>query len=198
MRRKGTEARSAGFVVWLTGLPGAGKTTIASAVARRLRSGGCAVEQLDGDILRKTLCRDLGFSRHDRAANIARAAYIASVLSRHGIGVVASFVSPYRKERNLVRATTTNFIEVYVNTPLSICEQRDHHGLYARARRGDLPNFTGISDPYEAPKNPELVLPADRLSVDECAAEIVRYLAYKKLVSSRIALKEPARRRADQ
>jgi adenylyl-sulfate kinase len=167
-----------GFVLWFTGLSGAGKTTIANALARKLSVMGYDIEKLDGDIVRKSLTKDLGFSREDRAENLSRVAFVAGLLSKRGVGVIASFVSPYRKERAMVRGRVTNFIEVYVSTSLELCEQRDVKGLYKKARRGKISNFTGISDPYEPPKNPEITICGNkpRNKVGELADEIIAYL----------------------
>ena len=138
-----------GFVLWFTGLSGAGKTVVANKVARILEEKGYDTERLDGDVVRKRLTKDLGFSREDRAENLSRVAYVAGLLSKRGVGVIASFISPYRKERSMVKRSVTNFIEVYVSTSLEICEKRDVKGLYKKARRGEIKDFTGVSDPYE-------------------------------------------------
>lgn len=166
-----------GFVLWFTGLPGAGKTTLADKVHKNLNSAGYRVEKLDGDIVRRNLSADLGFSREDRVENIRRIAFVASLLSKHGVGVVASFISPYKSEREHVRKTVCNYIEIHVNTPLHICEARDPKGMYAKARRGEIKNFTGVSDPYEEPENPHLRVCGDKEEkIDKLADEIIGYL----------------------
>jgi adenylylsulfate kinase len=158
-------------VVWFTGLSGAGKTTIARWVADRLRKDGHPVEQLDGDAIRRVFPAT-GFSRTERDAHVKWVGYAASRLEHHGIFVVASFVSPYEAARRFVRGLCQNFVEVFVDTPLGVCEQRDVKGLYAKARRGEITNFTGIDDPYEPPSDPELTLDASVLTVDR-AGELV-------------------------
>lgn len=162
-----------GFVLWFTGLSGAGKSTLADALYEKLKSDGMKVERLDGDIVRENLTKGLGFSKEDRDENIRRIAFVAKLLSRNGIGVVASFISPYEKERQYVREQVTNFMEVHVNTPLEICESRDSKGLYAKARRGEIKNFTGVSDPYEKPKCPEIEVCGDlEERIDEIVGKI--------------------------
>lgn len=166
-----------GFVLWFTGLSGAGKSTIADAVYEKLNNDGLRVERLDGDIVRKHLTKDLGFSKKDRVENIERVAYICSLLSKHGVNVVASFISPYKKERDLVRSMCENFIEVYVSTPLEICEKRDPKGLYMRARKGEIENFTGISDPYEIPEKPEIEICCDsKEKINDNLKNITEYI----------------------
>lgn len=171
-----------GFVLWLTGLSGAGKTTIALALEATLRQRGVRVERLDGDTVRQGLTRDLGFSKADRDRNIERVTYVARLLSRNGVGVIAAFISPYREARQHAREQTTNFIEVYVDAPLETCAARDVKGLYARAFAGELSDFTGVSDPYEAPENPELHLHTDRESVEESAGKVLAYLEARGLI----------------
>ncbi|WP_244444854.1 adenylyl-sulfate kinase [Paenibacillus camerounensis] len=147
-----------GMTIWLTGLSGAGKSTIASMLTDRLIRLGIAAEWLDGDELRRTLGKGLGFCREDRFENIRRAVYLAGMLNRHGVVTVISLISPYAEMRDYARQTLTQFAEVYVDCPLDVCEARDVKGLYAKARRGEIPVFTGVSDPYEAPPSPELTL----------------------------------------
>jgi len=124
-----------GFVLWFTGLSGAGKSTLANAVYKKLKKDGYKVERLDGDTVRENLTKDLGFSKKDRENNIKRVAFVSSLLSKHGVGVVASFISPYKKERDYVRKVVTNFCEIYISTPLNVCEKRDTKGLYKKARK---------------------------------------------------------------
>lgn len=172
----------AGFTLWLTGLSGAGKTTIAIELEKRLRAFGLRVERLDGDTVREGLTRDLGFSKEDRDKNIERVTYVAKLLSRNGVGVIASFISPYREARDKARRETTNFIEVFVNAPLQVCIERDVKGMYARAIKGEIQQFTGISDPYEEPVNPELIIYTADQSVEDSVNEILAYLASRALI----------------
>ncbi|MNB69501.1 putative adenylyl-sulfate kinase [compost metagenome] len=147
-----------GMTIWLTGLSGAGKSTIASMLTDRLTRLGIAAEWLDGDELRRALGKGIGFSREDRFENIRRAVYLAGMLSRHGVISVVSLISPYSEMRDYARRSLPGFAEIYVDCPLDVCETRDVKGLYAKARRGEIPAFTGVSDPYEAPPSPELTL----------------------------------------
>jgi adenylylsulfate kinase len=159
-------------VIWFTGLSGSGKSTIAERVADELRWQGRKVEYLDGDAVRAVFA-DNGFTRPERDAHIRRIGFLASRLAAHGITVVASFVSPYRTPREFVRGLCPGFFEVYVSTPLEECERRDVKGLYARARRGEIENFTGISDPYEPPATPELDINTTQLSVEEAVSRVL-------------------------
>jgi adenylylsulfate kinase len=159
-------------VVWLTGLSGAGKSTIAERVCDQLRRQGLKVEHLDGDSIRD-IFPATGFTKSERDAHIRRIAYLASRLERHGVFVVASFVSPYAESREFARGLCRNFIEVHVATPLEECERRDVKGLYAKARRGELAHFTGIDDPYEPPNRPELRLDTRALSPDAASRVVV-------------------------
>lgn len=166
-----------GFVLWFTGLSCSGKTTMADRLYEILKEKGTGVERLDGDIVREYLSRDLGFSKEDRDENIKRVWFIAKLLSKNGIGVIASFISPYRAQReNMKKEAGNNFIEVFCNCPLEICEKRDRKGLYKKARIGKIENFTGISDPYEEPKNPEIELFTDKESIEECVNKVIAYL----------------------
>src|SRR5690606_4187978 len=173
---------SQGFTLWLTGLSGAGKTTIAVALERELRARNVRVERLDGDTVREGLTRDLGFSKEDRDKNIERVTFVAKLLSRNDVGVIASFISPYRVARDNVRRETTNFIEVYVAAPLETCAARDVKGLYAKAFAGELKEFTGVSDPYEPPETPEITLHTDRETVEESVAKVLAYLEARQLI----------------
>jgi sulfate adenylyltransferase len=167
-----------GFCVWFTGLSGAGKTTIAEVLAVRLLERGRRVTVLDGDVVRTHLSKGLGFSKDDRDTNIRRIGYVASEIVRHGGACICAAVSPYRATRNECRAGVGDgrFIEVFVDTPLEICESRDAKGIYRQAREGKIKNFTGISDPYEPPLNPELIVETTKLSPEENAAHILAYL----------------------
>lgn len=147
-----------GFTLWFTGLSGAGKSTLAELVEARLHQMGRRVELLDGDEIRKNLSQGLGFSKADRDANILRIAFVARLLSRNGVVAITAAISPYRSIRDQARAEISNFVEVFVDCPLEVCEQRDVKGLYKKARSGEIKQFTGISDPYEPPENPEIHL----------------------------------------
>lgn len=162
-------------VVWLTGLSGAGKSSIAAALATRLVARGASVEQLDGDAIRDVLPAT-GFTRAERDAHVRRVGYLASRLEAHGVTVIASLVSPYREARQAVRALCRRFVEVHVATPLAECERRDPKGLYRRARAGEIANFTGLDDPYEAPETPEIVLDTTSMTADTAAERIVAHL----------------------
>jgi adenylyl-sulfate kinase len=171
-----------GFVVWMTGLSGAGKTTIAVLLEEKLQERGLKIERLDGDIVRQSLTRDLGFTKADRDMNIERVTFVAKLLSRNGVGVICSFISPYQKVRDNVRAETTNFMEVFVDAPLEVVEERDVKGLYKLARAGEIENFTGISDPFEAPHSPDIHVHTDEETVEESAQIIINYLEDKSLI----------------
>ncbi len=164
------------FTVWFTGLPCCGKTTIADRVAEKLMEKDLKVERLDGDIVRQHLTHDLGFSKEDRDENIGRITFVAKLLTRNGVAVLASFVSPYRERREKSRKEIGNFVEVYVKCPLEVCIKRDVKGMYKKAINGEIKNFTGISDPYEEPTSPEVVIETDKESVDECANKILEKL----------------------
>jgi adenylyl-sulfate kinase len=165
-----------GFTVWFTGLSGAGKTALAIRLEGVLRDRGLKVERLDGDIVRKSLTRDLGFSKEDRDMNIERITFVAKLLSRNGVAVLCSFISPYRARRAKSRVEIGNFVEVYCKASLDALVERDVKGLYERALAGEIQNFTGVSDPYEEPENPEVVVETDNETVEESLAKIVRAL----------------------
>ncbi len=175
-------ANPQGFTLWLTGLSGAGKTTIALALEKELKARGGRIDRLDGDVVRESLTRDLGFSREDRDKNIERVGFVAKLLARNGVGVIAAFISPYRAARNKLRAEIVNFIEVYIAASLETCIARDVKGLYLKAIAGEIPQFTGVSDPYEVPENPELIIQTDQESVEESVAHITRYLEARNLI----------------
>lgn len=167
-----------GGVIWLTGLSASGKSSIAAELERLLFKHGCQTFVLDGDCLRHGLCRDLGFSHRDRSENIRRAGEVARLFADAGFICIAAFISPYRADRNTARSIMAEgkFIEVYVNAPLKVCEERDPKGLYARARRDKIKDFTGISAPYEPPLNPEIEVCTDKLNLAETLTKILRYL----------------------
>ena len=162
-------------VLWFTGLSGSGKSTIADWAARELIARGFKVERLDGDTIRD-IFPNTGFSRAERDAHIKRVGYLASKLEQNGVFVVASFVSPYRESRDFVRSLCKNFVEVHVATPLAVCEQRDVKGLYAKARRGEIQNFTGIDDPFEPPLNPDLVVDTTKMPIEKAGKLVVDIL----------------------
>jgi adenylyl-sulfate kinase len=174
-----------GFTLWFTGLSGAGKTTIAVALEQELRNRGLKVERLDGDIVRQSLTRDLGFTKEDRDKNIERVTFVAKLLSRNGVVVLASFISPYQAVREKVREETTNFIEVFVEVPLDEAIARDVKGMYKKALAGEIENFTGISDPYEEPATPEIHIPTHRESVEESVQRVLNYLEAHDYVPAR-------------
>lgn len=179
---KGEKMEQKGFVLWFTGLSASGKSTVADAVAEKLIKRGLKIERLDGDIVRKSLTKDLGFSKEDRDENIQRVTFVAKLLSRNGVGVIASFISPYREVRKKIREETTNFVEVFVKCPLEVCEKRDPKGMYKKARAGEIKNFTGIDDPYEEPENPELVLNTDKETVEESVEKVITKLEELRLI----------------
>lgn len=156
-----------GFTIWFTGLSGAGKSTLANLLVDRLRGMGRRVELLDGDEVRTNLSQGLGFSKADRDANIRRIAYVARLLSRNGVIAITAAISPYRETRDTARAEIRNFVEIYVDCPIDVCEQRDVKGLYKKARAGEIKEFTGISDPYEAPENAEVVVHTERENAEQ-------------------------------
>jgi len=165
-----------GVTLWFTGLSGAGKSTIANIVARELRARGQRVEILDGDEVREHLSRGLGFSREDRDTNIRRIGYVAKLLTRNGVVAITAAISPYRETRDEVRASIGRFVEIYVSTPLEVCIQRDVKGLYKKALAGEIQQFTGISDPYEPPLNPEITINTANQTPEESAAQVLAYL----------------------
>ena len=169
-----------GHVLWFTGLSGSGKSTVASAVERELHQQGIRTFILDGDNVRTGLNSDLNFSAESREENIRRIAHVSALMKDAGLVVLSAFVSTYQKDRDFVRACANgDFSEVFVSTPLEVCEQRDVKGLYAKARAGEISNFTGISAPFEAPSNPELDVPTHKLSIEEATAKVVDYITPK-------------------
>ena len=176
---------SKGFCLWFTGLSGSGKTTITTHLVKELRRRGSKLEVLDGDIVRENLSKGLGFSKEDRDTNIRRIAFVADLLSRNDVPVITAAISPYREIRDEARTKMGDrFIEVYAQAPLEVCEERDVKGLYAKARSGEIKEFTGISDPYEPPENPELLIETDKQSPEESAQQILDYLEGRDLIPS--------------
>jgi len=165
-----------GFVVWLTGLSGAGKTTIAEQLEALLRDRGLRVEALDGDIVRTHLSKGLGFSKEDRDTNIRRIGFVAHLLQRNGVAVICSAISPYREIRDENRALIGDFVEVYAKCPIDVLAERDVKGLYAQARAGEIKNLTGVSDPYEEPLHAEVVLETDQETEQESLAKLIAKL----------------------
>lgn len=172
-----------GFTLWFTGLPCSGKSTISNIVEKELKGRGLRVEVLDGDLVRTNLTKGLGFSREDRDENIRRVAFVCKLLTRNGVAAIAAVISPYRKARAEARAEIGSFVEVYVKCPLEVCIERDVKGMYARALRGELQAFTGISDPYEEPENPDIVVETDKETPEESALKVIRKLEEMRLIS---------------
>jgi adenylylsulfate kinase len=176
-------AEQNGFCLWFTGLSGSGKTTITNHLVKELRARGAKLEILDGDIVRENLSKGLGFSKEDRDTNIRRIAFVANLLSRNGVPVITAAISPYRELRDEARELMDGrFIEAYVKASVETCEQRDVKGLYAKARSGEIKEFTGISDPYEPPESPELVLETEHQSPEESARQIIAFLEQRDLI----------------
>jgi adenylyl-sulfate kinase len=158
-----------GFTLWFTGLSGSGKSTVANILLKRLQDGGAKVEILDGDVVRTNLSKGLGFSKEDRDTNIRRIGFVCNMLSRNGVIAMSAAISPYKEIRDEIRATAENFVEVYVDCDLDTLIERDPKGLYKKAIAGEIKNFTGISDPYEAPENPEIVFNSGTQAPEESA-----------------------------
>ncbi|HVL64409.1 MAG TPA: adenylyl-sulfate kinase [Actinomycetota bacterium] len=172
--------RERGCVIWFTGLSGSGKTTIAHLVEERLAQAGVPIELLDGDVVRENLSKGLGFSKEDRDTNIRRIAFVAHLLQRNGAFVITAAISPYRSVREEARAMIKDFVEVFADAPLEVCEQRDVKGLYAKARAGEIKGFTGIDDPYEPPAGAEVVCKTADESVEESAQKVIDKLVELK------------------
>jgi adenylyl-sulfate kinase len=173
MSTVGQNEQKTGFTVWLTGLSGAGKSTIAERLEQELLGQQCEVEVLDGDVVRTHLSKGLGFSREDRDTNILRIAFVASLLTRHHVAVITAAISPYRETRSKAREQIGDFLEVYVSCSLDELIRRDVKGLYEKALRGELANFTGVSDPYEAPEHPDVLVDTEHETVEESVAKIL-------------------------
>ena len=179
-----------GFTIWLTGLSGSGKTTLAELLVNQLNVRDVKVELLDGDEVRTNLSKGLGFSKEDRDTNIRRIGYVSRLLSRNGVGVITAAISPYREIRDEVRHLITrdggDFIEVYVQCPIDVLIERDVKGLYKRALAGEIKEFTGVSDPYEEPLNPEVIVKTDCESIEESASKIIAALDGRGLLSEQL------------
>lgn len=182
--------RQRGVTVWFTGLSGAGKTTISRAVEKKLRDQELLLEVLDGDVVRENLTKGLGFSKEDRDENIRRIGFVAHLLTRNGVIVLVSAISPYQELRDEVRSRIGDFVEVYVNAPLEVCEQRDVKGLYKKARSGEIKNFTGIDDPYQAPTNPDVECRTDLENLPESVEKVLTKLRELGYLSTEPALQK--------
>jgi adenylylsulfate kinase len=172
-----------GFTLWFTGLSGAGKSTLANLVAEQLRERGHRVEVLDGDEVRTNLSKGLGFSKEDRDTNIRRIGYVCKLLARNGVIAISAAISPYREVRDEIRSQHDHFFEVYVKCPLDTLVERDVKGLYRKALKGEIGNFTGVSDPYEEPFNPELVLESHRETPEQSLVRLLQLLEQVGLVA---------------
>jgi adenylylsulfate kinase len=176
--------RERGCVIWFTGLSGSGKTTIAQIVEHKLLDAGVPIEILDGDVVRENLSKGLGFSKEDRDINIRRIAFVAHLLQRNGAFVITAAISPYRAIRNEARAMIKDFVEVFAEAPLEVCEERDVKGLYAKARAGEIKGFTGIDDPYEPPSSPEVVCNTAEETPDQSAQKVLERLIELKYLEA--------------
>lgn len=173
---------SLGFTCWLTGLSGSGKSTLAVEIAKSLDKVSISCEHLDGDIIRTNLSKGLGFSREDRNTNVARVGFVCGLLNKYGVSTVVSLISPYRDAREKLRTYLPNFIEVYLDTPLEVCIERDVKGLYKKALAGEISDFTGISSPYEPPLNPDVALQPHQDTIDQCVEKVLEYLYSKDFI----------------
>ncbi len=185
MRTDGRDHGSGGFTIWMTGLPASGKSTLAELLRERLTGEGRLVEVLDGDEIRKGLSRDLGLSREHREEHAWRVSFLAKVLSRNGVVSVVALISPYRASRESARETIgpDRFVEVYVRAPLAVCEKRDPKGLYARARRGEIDNMTGVQDPYEEPLSPDILIDTESAAPEESVELLISKLREMSFLS---------------
>ena len=172
------------FVVWFTGVSGSGKSTTAHSLAERLRLNGARVEILDGDVVRTRLSKDLGFSKADRDENVGRIGFVCELLARNGVAAIVAAISPYRDARDQLRKQIPNFVEVFMTCPLAVLEARDPKGLYRRALAGELPHFTGISDPYEAPTAADVTIDSSQVSREESVDKVWRRLVLLGLVTA--------------
>lgn len=184
-RRREEQNNHQGAILWFTGLSGAGKSTLAHAVEETLHQQGCCTFVLDGDNVRHGLCGDLGFSDKDRIENIRRVGEVSKLFMEAGIIVLTAFISPFRADRERVRGMVEHgsFIEIYCDSPIEICEQRDVKGLYGKARAGEIKEFTGISSPYEVPENPELTLNTATKELDDCVARVIEEMVKRGVIN---------------
>ncbi len=174
-----------GFALWLTGMSGAGKTTLGMKLEQEMKSRGLRVEMLDGDVMRQVLGKGLGFSRQDRITNLERAAFVAGLLVKHGVIVICSFITPYEESRRHARETIGNYVEVYVKCPLEVLVERDVKGLYKKALAGEIKNFTGVSDPFEEPQQFDICVETHRETVDESVHKVINWLEIRGYISKR-------------
>ncbi len=174
--------REKGFVLWLTGLPCSGKTTLSNAIKQKLSARGVNVEQLDGDCIRQKYSKCLGYTKKDRMKNVRCIVSEALLQQRRGLVTLVSVISPYRCMREYAREKIEDFVEIFVRCPLSVCESRDDKGMYRLARQGKIRHFTGLSDPYEEPTSPELIVDTDLLTVEESARKIIQCLEQKEFI----------------
>ena len=184
--RRESQNSHRGAIIWFTGLSGSGKSTLAHAVEEALHQRGCRTFVLDGDNVRHGLCGDLAFSAEDRQENIRRIGEVAKLFMEAGVIVLTAFISPYRGDRERVRGMVEHgdFIEIYCDTPLEICESRDVKGMYKKARAGEIAEFTGISSPYEAPKNPELAVKTGTLALDACVQRVIGEMKQRSIITA--------------
>ena len=183
--QRNRQAGHRSVILWFTGLSGSGKSTLAHAVEEALFNRGCRTFVFDGDNVRHGLCADLGFTKEDREENIRRIGEMSKLFTEAGVIALTAFISPFRADRNRVRGLVDKgaFIEIYCSAPLEVCEQRDVKGLYAKARAGKIPDFTGISSPYEPPLNPELIIDTANLALEKCVDQVVSYLKEHQVIS---------------
>ena len=182
------EPASRGFVVWIEGLPGAGKTSVSRAVSDGLKARGVSTEVLDGEDVRRTFFPELGFSRKDRETHARRVSHLAQILARHGTAVLVAMITPYETSRRAARAAVeVPFVEVWLKCPLEVCEQRDPRGIYRRNREGSVKRITGVDDPFEEPLDPDLVVETSESPVDGCARQVLEYLGSKGFLRSMAA-----------
>jgi len=165
-----------GLVIWFTGLPCSGKTTLSKEIEKYFQDKNLPIQRLDGDVVRETISNDLGFSKDDRDKNIERMSYIAQMLANNGVNVVSAFVSPYQQMRDFTRTLCDDFVEVYVKCDIDECIERDVKGMYAKAASGEIKDFTGVQDPFEVPNNPEIILDTQNKSIEENVQEIISYI----------------------
>ena len=182
--QRNRQAGHRSVILWFTGLSGSGKSTLAHAVEEALFNRGCRTFVFDGDNVRHGLCADLGFTKEDREENIRRIGEMSKLFTEAGVIALTAFISPFRADRNRVRGLVDKgaFIEIYCSAPLEVCEQRDVKGLYAKARAGKIPDFTGISSPYEPPLNPELIIDTANLALEKCVDQVVSYLKEHQVI----------------
>jgi adenylyl-sulfate kinase len=173
----------AGCTLWFTGMSGSGKSTLSGLLAAQLRARGARVEVIDGDVIRTRLCRGLGFSKNDREENISRIGFVCELLSRNGVIAIAAAISPYRACRDELRSRIANFIEIHMHCPLETLVERDVKGLYKKALAGEIPHFTGISDPYEPPLAPEVAIDSSKESLEESVVSILRVLEERGIIA---------------